>query len=145
MVIDTAIKHLIDDDAWRIPERLITRENKEVDTSGYIWDLPLPTKKSARINFKKIKSPELRLALMYYVVERIQHVSTDSGFKTYWDVWRTILANYNESSTQHQKTLTHRLIFLFEASISKKNPNTSYMKCIHQFSGISFVQRAILS
>lgn len=150
MVIDTAIKHLRDDNAWRIPAQLITRENKEVDTSGYIWDLPIPTREYASINFKKIQSPDLRLALMYYVVERLQHVSTDSGYRAYWEVWRIILANYNESSIPNEKTLTNRLIFLFEKSISVKKsehklhqmyvPIQWYIYCAENYPELGFCQ-----
>lgn len=123
MVIDNLSADFLEDNSWRIPSSLITREGKVVDTSGERWHLPLVTRDFASIDFEKIENKSLRLSLMFYVADRIQHTSSDSGYKVFWDVWRTVLINYHEASIAHEGTLTDLLVSIFEKAISVKKNN----------------------
>lgn len=83
------LQDLIQEHAWcDVPEEIISREGKKVDTSKETWHLPYVTRQHASLDFSRIIRSDFRWATKRYISERIQTTSTHAGYSSFQDVMR---------------------------------------------------------
>lgn len=107
-------------DEFTLPKKnkLITREGKELDISGEIWQLPYSSRDCTTLKFNKITNLNMRSALKAYAAERIKRISTHSGYAVFQDVCREIFKYWDEGKAK-EKAVEFYLIELFEMAISR--------------------------
>lgn len=77
------------DNGWRaIPDFIISREGKKVNTTGDLWNLPYAIDtSSSKLDFSKISNENLKWVLKSFVIEKIEKVSTHAGLQHFQDIW----------------------------------------------------------
>ncbi|MES9943323.1 MAG: site-specific integrase, partial [Candidatus Thiodiazotropha sp. 6PLUC7] len=98
-------------------KKLITREGKEVDISGDIWRLPYSARDNSTLDFEKVISSSLRVALKKHISDRLKRISTHAGYSAFQDAWREVLRHWGDDIDEADTE--SRLITLFEDAISR--------------------------
>ena len=111
----------VNENGWRdIPDFIISREGKRVNTAGDVWNLPYAVDTySSRLDFSKISNENLKWALKAFVIAKIESVSTHAGAHHFHDVWREILRPYDLNSSLDLSEFETNLINLYEYGQSK--------------------------
>ena len=114
------LKDFVNDKGWLdIPNSIISREGKEVNTSGESWELPYSIWESTKLDFSKISNEILRWTLKSYVVDRLKRTSIHAGhavFQTVNSEFLKYLLNFNINNNQN---FENNLVSLIESKISK--------------------------
>ncbi len=110
----------VNENGWRdIPDFIISREGKRVNTAGDVWNLPYAVDTySSRLDFSKISNENLKWALKAFVIAKIESVSTHAGAHHFHDVWREILRPYDLNSSLDLSEFETNLINLYEYAIN---------------------------
>lgn len=119
----------VNENGWReIPDSIISREGKEVNTAGDLWNLPYAIDtSSSRLNFSKVPNENLKWVLKSFVIEKIERISTHAGAHHFHDVWREILRHYEVNSSSELSKVESNLISLYEHAInSARNKQRLY-------------------
>ena len=98
-------------------ENIITREGKEMDVTGDVWNLPYSVRDTSTLNFEKITDLNMRTALKEHVIDCIKRTSTHSGYVAFQDVWREVLRHLDEHVDDLD--VESRLINVFENAINQ--------------------------
>ena len=108
------------ENGWReIPDFIISREGKRVNTAGDLWNLPYAIDTfSPKLDFSKITNENLKWVLKSFIIEKIERVSTHAGAHHFHDVWREILRNDKEYSDSELSEVESGLISLYEHAIN---------------------------
>jgi len=79
----------VNENGWReIPDSIISREGKEVNTAGDLWNLPYAIDtSSSKLDFSKIPNENLKWVLKSFIIEKIEKVSTHAGLQHFQDIW----------------------------------------------------------
>ncbi|ENW25538.1 site-specific integrase [Acinetobacter lwoffii] len=79
----------VNEKGWReIPDFIISREGKRVNTAGDLWNLPYAIDTStSKLDFSKIPNENLKWVLKSFIIEKIERVSTHAGLQHFQDVW----------------------------------------------------------
>lgn len=113
------LRELIENNNWQdIPSSIITREGKVIDTSNNEWNLPNPLRDYSTLNFEKIKNKKLRWAVMAYVCNRLETVSTIAGQLMFEDVWRFFLKYEDKYNIGINTDIKEPLIEIVSSSIT---------------------------
>lgn len=106
------------DKGWReIPNFIISREGKKINTTGNLWNLPYAIDtRSSKLDFSKIQNENLREALKIFIIAKIETVSTHAGAHHFQDVWREVLRHY-DLNLSSELTETH-IIDIYEYAIN---------------------------
>lgn len=80
---------------WReLPDFIISREGKRVNTEGDLWNLPYSVDMyNAKLDFSKIPNENLKWVLKSFIIEKIEKVSTHSGLQHFQDIWIKFFRN----------------------------------------------------
>ena len=146
---DISCQNMVIEQGWqKIPNIIITREGNSLDTSSDIWHLPYVLNKNSSLDFSKITIDKLRLALKYYVKDRIERISTHAGYAVFHDVWREWFVHQKQISYLVQHNIEEQLILLIEESIvqARKNhrlwalyrPIQWYIYCAEHYTELGF-------
>lgn len=118
---------LIDLNDWHdVPDRIISREGHQVDTSGDTWHLPIPILKSASIDFSKIVNEGIRWATKRFIQDRVELTSSQYAYGIFYLLWRKLLHLQNDFSIfkgVDKNEVSERLIGLFEYALSETRKN----------------------
>ncbi|CAD9197575.1 hypothetical protein QAC21B_03752 [Acinetobacter bohemicus] len=77
------------DNGWReIPDFIVSREGKKVNTTGDLWNLPYAIDtSSSKLDFSKFENENLKWVLKSFIIEKIEKVSTHAGLQHFQDIW----------------------------------------------------------
>ena len=105
---------------WReIPDFIISREGKKVNTTSDLWNLPYSIDvNNSKLDFSKVSNHNLKWVLKSFVIEKIEKVSTHAGAHHFHDVWREVLRYYEVNSSPDLNDSESNLISIFEHSIN---------------------------
>ncbi|PWG64122.1 integrase [Spiribacter halobius] len=78
-----------------IPDRVVTREGHALNTAGDQWRVYLPTG-AKTLHFERAQNDLLKWALMRFVLQYTQSVSSMEGFNSYRDVGLNVLSRQQE-------------------------------------------------
>lgn len=134
-----------------VPQSVITREGKSVDTSTQVWHLPYSIRRHSSIDFGQIVEPKIRWVTQRYVQECLQGTSTHAGYTAYTYIWTELIRyqhEFNLFEGFESGRLKERLISLFEKALSdarKKHrlwamyrPIQWYVWCAENYPEIGF-------
>jgi len=141
------LNELIDLYGWLdVPNTIITREGKEVNSSNDIWHLPYSIWKSSTLDFSKVRNRKLRWATKSYVKDRLERGSTHAGYSVYQHVYTEFLRFATHIGDSGD--FTQKLISLIESriSIARKDhrlwalyrPIQWYIYCAEYYSELGF-------
>lgn len=108
------------ENVWReIPDFIISREGKKVNTTSDLWNLPYAIDtSSSKLDFSKIPNENLKWVLKSFVIEKIERISTHAGAHHFQDVWREILRHYDVNSSSGLSKVESDLISHYEYAIN---------------------------
>ncbi|NOQ63468.1 MAG: hypothetical protein GQ582_03025 [Methyloprofundus sp.] len=119
MVRETSLNKLIHDHGWLGSfSTIVSREGKEIDSSGEKWALPYSIWENTTVDFTKIENTKLRWALKSYVKDRLERVSVHAGHSTFSHVFNEFLKYESEFGILAKGDFKDQLISLIEKSIS---------------------------
>ena len=77
------------ENGWRdIPDFIISREGKKVNTVSDLWNLPYAIDtSSSKLDFSKIPNENIKWVLKSFIMEKIERVSTHAGLQHFQDIW----------------------------------------------------------
>ncbi|MCH2058862.1 MAG: site-specific integrase [Thalassotalea sp.] len=124
MVNRQRLPELIEKYGWMdIPQSIITREGKAVDTSNEVWNLPYSLNPAAKVDFSLVTSDVLRWVLKSYVIDNVKRTSTHAGLATFRAVNNELLSFATDFGITELETSEHKLIDLFESKIAEARDN----------------------
>lgn len=119
MVKETSLNKLIHDHGWLDSfSTIVSREGKEIDSSGEKWALPYSIWENTTIDFTKIENTKLRWVLKSYVKDRLERVSVHAGHSTFSHVYNEFLKHESQFGILVKDDFKDQLISLVESSIS---------------------------
>lgn len=108
------------ENGWReIPDFIISREGKQVNTARDLWNLPYAIDtSSSKLDFAKILNEKYKWVLKSFIIEKIEKVSTHAGAHHFHDVWREVLRHDELNSSSELREVETNLIDLYEHAIN---------------------------
>jgi hypothetical protein len=120
LVNDIKLKEFIHDSGWLdIPNSIISREGKEVNTTGEVWELPYSIWDSTTLDFSRISNDILAWSLKSYVIDRLKRTSTHAGYSVFQTVYSEFLRFLLDFNINTSQSFEDNLISLVESKISK--------------------------
>jgi hypothetical protein len=107
------------ENGWReIPNFIISREGKKVNTTGDLWNLPYSIDtSSSKVDFSKFPNENLRWVLKSFIIEKIEKVSIHAGLQHFQDIWIKFFRNNLEIINSAQD-IEETLIAVVEDAIN---------------------------
>ena len=107
------------ENGWReIPNFIISREGKRVNTASDLWNLPYAIDtSSSKLDFSKIPNENFKWVLKSFVIEKIEKVSTHAGLQHFQDIWAKFFRNNIEVINSAQD-IEETLISVVESAIN---------------------------
>lgn len=107
------------ENGWRdIPDFIISREGKKVNTVSDLWNLPYAIDiSSSKLDFSKIPNENFKWVLKSFVIEKIEKVSTHAGLQHFQDIWLKFFRNNIEVINSAQD-IEETLISVVESAIN---------------------------
>ena len=104
---------------WReIPDFVISREGKKVNTTSDLWNLPYSIDTyGSQLDFSKIPDENLKWVLKSFIIEKIEKVSTHAGLQHFQDIWSKFFRNNIEIMNSH-RDIEEILISVVEDTIN---------------------------
>ncbi|WP_262734442.1 hypothetical protein [Acinetobacter variabilis] len=109
----------VNENGWRdIPDFIISREGKRVNTAGDVWNLPYAVDTySSKLDFSKIPNENFKWVLKSFIIEKIEKVSTHAGLQHFQDIWTKFFRNNIEAINSAQD-IEETLISVVESAIN---------------------------
>lgn len=101
-----------------IPGSVVSGEGHLVDTSGLKWWMPNVSGRSLLLDFRRVKNPRFRYALMRYCYYTIKRTSGVYAYRIFQDCYRFLLLPDSDLNTPHVKDFEQELINSYERMIS---------------------------
>ena len=107
------------ENGWReIPDFIISREGKKVNTASDLWNLPYAIDtSSSKLDFSKIPNENFKWVLKSFVIEKIEKVSTHAGLQHFQDIWAKFFRN-NIEVINSAPDIEETLISVVESAIN---------------------------
>lgn len=107
------------ENGWReIPDFIISREGKKVNTASDLWNLPYAIDtSSSKLDFSKIPNENFKWVLKAFIIEKIEKVSTHAGLQHFQDIWIKFFRN-NVEAINIAQDIEEALISIVENAIN---------------------------
>lgn len=109
----------VNEKGWReIPDFIISREGKRVNTAGDLWNLPYAIDiYNSKLDFSKIPNENFKWVLKSFIIEKIERVSTHAGLQHFQEIWAKFFRN-NIKAINSAQDMEETLISVVESALN---------------------------